>query len=426
MTAWRQEGLQRQTTTQRDSTLTLDEATAGNGMVPAFQPIASLPDGATVGFEALARWPGLPNFSPERIFGHASITGTLESLDRLCIDSAIATALGSPLRRGALLCVNADPSTPYVGRADDAVLSLGNQELNVMFEITERGPLAHPNSLLRKVGALRSDGFAIALDDVGAHPDSLALLDVIMPDVIKLDLALVQVQPSEAQARTLAAVLAHHERTGAVILAKGIETDEHLEQALAVGATLGQGYRFGRPGPLDQDVTATWSPPTGTPQHDSGTRSPFDLVADTSPVRTARKGTLIALSQHIEMQAKNAPDPPMVLTALQRAEHFTGITRDRYRDLAGTCPLVAVFGQKLLPTLKSGVRGVVLDPADPLCSEWTVVALGPHIATALIAREHVDNGDRGRRDSDRRFDFVITYNRSLVTAAVRNLLDRMP
>ena len=46
---------------------------------------------------------------------------------------------------------------------------------------------------------------------------------------------------------TVAAVLAHRERTGALVLAEGIETDEHLEQARALGATLGQGFRFGRP-----------------------------------------------------------------------------------------------------------------------------------------------------------------------------------
>ncbi|MCU1694128.1 MAG: diguanylate phosphodiesterase [Mycobacterium sp.] len=38
-----------------------------------------------------------------------------------------------------------------------------------MFELTERGLLAHPHALLAEVTALRADGFAIALDDVGAH-----------------------------------------------------------------------------------------------------------------------------------------------------------------------------------------------------------------------------------------------------------------
>ncbi|PRC61816.1 diguanylate phosphodiesterase, partial [Mycobacterium sp. ITM-2017-0098] len=77
----------------------------------------------------------------------------------------------------------------------------------------------------RKVEVLRSRGFLIALDDVGAHRDSLALLDIVAPDIVKLDLGLVQHQPDRIQARTIAAVMAHHERTGALILAEGIETD---------------------------------------------------------------------------------------------------------------------------------------------------------------------------------------------------------
>ncbi|CAN5631119.1 hypothetical protein BH09ACT7_BH09ACT7_58860 [soil metagenome] len=401
----------------------LDAAATGEGMLPVFQPIVSLPDEAIVGFEALARWPGLPDCAPETVFSHAADIGVIDTLDRLCTDSAIAAALSAHLRRGTLVCVNAEPSTAYAGRSGDPVLARAHDELTLMFEITERSLLARPHLLLRKIAALRADGFAIALDDVGAHPDSLALLDVILPDVIKLDLALVQEQPSYAQARTLAAVLAHHERTDAVILAEGIETEDHLEQALAVGATLGQGFRFGHPGPLDRDSTASWFPPPRTGPHDSGTGSPFDRVAGTSPVRTARKQTLTALSRNIESQAAHADDRPMVFTALQRDQHFTGATRDRYRDLATTCPLVAVFGQNLPTDLGFGVRGVELDPADPLCAEWTVVALGPHNATALIAREHAH--ERTCRDGDRRFDFVITYDRSLVTAAARDLLDRM-
>ena len=395
-------------------------------MVPSFQPIVALRDRATVGFEALARWPELDDCSPRRVFERADDMGLADVLDRSCVDGSVAAALQYPLARGSLLCVNVEPSTGYVGRDDSPVLARGHEQLNLVFEITERTPLAHPSSLLRKVAAVRADGFAVALDDVGAHPDSLALLDIVLPEVIKLDLALMQAQPTRAQAKTLAAVLAHHERTDAVILAEGIETDEHLEQALAVGATLGQEYLFGRPGPLVEDVGGTWSPAARTQRHNPGTGSPFDLVAGTSPVRTARKQTLTGFSRHIETQAAMAVDAPMVLVALQRDQYFTDAVGARYRDLATSCPMVAVFGQDMPQDLGSGVRGVELPANDPLCIEWTVVALGPHHAAALIAREHDDNQQRGRSDEDRRFDFVITHDRALVAAAARNLLARMP
>ena len=58
-----------------------------------------------------------------------------------------------------------------------------------------------------------------------------------------------QERPGPAIAEIMNAVNAHAERTGAVVLAEGIETDEHLAMARALGATLGQGWLFGRPGP---------------------------------------------------------------------------------------------------------------------------------------------------------------------------------
>lgn len=60
------------------------------------------------------------------------------------------------------------------------------------------------------------------------------------------------------------------------------------------------------------------------------------------------------------------------------------------------------------------MRQIGLEPGDTLTREWIVLALGPHIAIALIARER-DDVDPNRRDEDRRFDFVITHDRAAVT-----------
>lgn len=411
----------------RASPAQVDAAIRGVGLSSAFQPIVALPDGAVVGFEALARWPESTGLGPEVVFARAEALDRVDELDRLCIDTAITGALAQGMTRKSLLCINCEPSSAMVDRAQNEVLKRGRTELQLMFELTERSLLAHPRALLEKVAALRADGFGIALDDVGAHPDSLALLDVIAPDVVKLDMGLVQSQPDDAQARTLSAVLAHNERTGALILAEGIETDDHLEQALAVGATLGQGYKFGRPGAMNHHpLGAGWSLPTRPPGRGLASGSPFDLVRDRATIRTARKQTLTAFSRHIESQAHDATDPPILLTALQHVKHFTRRTRDAYRGLAARSSMVAVFGANMPADLGSGVRGIALEPRDALAMEWTVLALGPHMAVALIAREHDGDVDETGPDEDRRFDFVITYDRAIVTAAASNMLARVP
>ncbi len=96
--------------------------------------------------------------------------------------------------------------------------------------------------------------------------------------------------------------------------------------------------------------------------------------------------------------------------------------RGWYTALTGR--VVAIFGEGVPVDLGPGVRGGPLHPGDPLCSEWIVLALGAHTAAAHIATER-DGSDDALPEGDRRFDFVITYDRALVTAAARNLLDRL-
>lgn len=198
-----------------------------------------------------------------------------------------------------------------------------------------------------------------------------------------------------------------------------------LERAQAIGAMLGQGFFFGAPGPLDTRHQLRWRPPITSRRPRISAGSPFVLVAASVAVRTAGKDTLLAFSRQIETLARHSRDAPMVLTELQRAENLTPATRRRYQQLASLLPIVGVFGQGLPPELGSGIRVVSLDSTDPLCAEWVVLVLGAQAGFALIARERDDNAIHEGCISDRRFDFAITYDRSIVTAAARSLLDRI-
>ena len=219
----------------------LRAAVDGAGIAPAFQPIVALPHGVVVGFEALARWPELDGIEPEEVVAYAKGIGGVDRFDRMCIGAAVDRALRANLTPGSMLLVNSEPSSAYVGPDDDEILARGRDALTLVFEITERGIFAHPRALLRKIAQIRADGFSVALDDVGVYPESLSLMDVISPDIVKLDMSLLHSAPSRAQARTLSAVMAHHERTNSVILAEGIENEDQLELALAMGAVLARG-----------------------------------------------------------------------------------------------------------------------------------------------------------------------------------------
>jgi DICT domain-containing protein len=82
---------------------------------------------------------------------------------------------------------------------------------------------------------------------------------------------------------------------------------------------------------------------------------------------------------------------------------------------------VGAFGTGMSAAPATGVRGAALADDDELTGEWSVLVLGPHFAGALVAR---DLGDAGP-DPDRRFTFATTYDRGLVIAAARTLLERI-
>ena len=384
---------------------------------PAFQPIVDLITGEEVGAEALARWPRL-GITPDVAFQWASKVGRLAELDEACRTAAIDTALAHGIPARFRLFVNLEPSVLVAGTAGH-LLDRGAGKLDLVAEITERALVDRPAELLRAVHELRAAGCGIALDDVGAMPDSLALLSLVRPDVIKLDLSLIQRWPDLEQAAILTSVASYAERSGATILAEGVETETHLLQALALGAVLGQGWHFSRPGPLGSLSSPTHPFSLRQPLPTTSV-TPFSLV-DPSTVRIGPKGLLLGISRHLENQGLALGTPPVVLGAFQEARRFTADTAVRYACIASRCPLVAALGVGLSSEPIPGVRGVALPLDDPLRGEWVVVIVGTHYAGALIAKDLGDSGP----DRDRRFAFTLTHNHDIVLKAARSLLERV-
>ncbi len=238
----------------------------------------------------------------------------------------------------------------------------------------------------------------------------------LRPDVIKLDLKLMHDSPSREIAETAQAVAAEAERTGALILAEGIETEEHLRKALALGASYGQGWLYGRPGGLrsgrrpgraDDIFPARRNAAKVLPRE----RTPFEIVAAKRPLRRADKGLLLELSRSLESQTGNQSSSTVVMGAFQEERYFTPATARRYARLAAESALVAALGVGMDRRASPGVRGVHLDADEALGGEWDVTVLGPHFGAAFVAR---DLGDFVP-DGERRFDFALTHDRELVT-----------
>jgi diguanylate cyclase (GGDEF)-like protein/PAS domain S-box-containing protein len=383
-----------------------------------------LDTGRVVAYEALARGPEGPLQRPDMLFAAARTEGRLAELDEACRAAAFTGAVKHGLLTPLTVFVNVEPEVLDSAPLDDllAIAEGAPGELRVVLEITERALAARPAELLRTVERVRSLGWGVAVDDVGADSMSLAFLPLLAPDVIKLDLRLVQERPGPAIAEIMNAVNAHAERTGALVLAEGIETAEHLTTARALGATLGQGWFFGRPGHgaapglVAGELVLPGGPPGGPSD-----LSPFACLPATVPLRRSPKSLLIELSKQLEREAMRLGDTCVVASTFQEARHFTPSTGLRYRDLVDRTAFVCALGEDLPVEPVPGLRGATLGVDDPVRGEWDVVVLSPHFSAALLARDLGDGGP----DLDRTFEYALTYDRSTVIRAASALLSRV-
>jgi EAL domain-containing protein (putative c-di-GMP-specific phosphodiesterase class I) len=394
-------------------------------VVSVYQPLVDLHSDETVGYEALARGPvGTRLERPVDLFAAARAEYLDEEIERECQRAALQGALETGMAPGQSLFVNFEPRMLAQELPEQIadLLRAALARFSVFVEFTERSLTDRPAELLAAAQRLRQMGAGIALDDVGADPRSLALMPFLAPEVIKLDLSLLQGNPSREVAEIVHAVSAESERTGALVLAEGIETEEHRATALALGARYGQGWLFGYPERLDRTA-----PPVANPiarprrQSASFTDTPFGVISRRRPVQRGDKRLLLALSMQIEAQTRNLGRSAVLLSGFQDERFFTTLTRARYSSLAQEAALVGALGFGLPEQPAPGVRGVALDHADPLRGEWDVTVIGSHFAMAFVARDLGDSGP----DMRRRFDFAITYERDLAIDAARAMMTRV-
>ncbi|MEU4689722.1 EAL domain-containing protein [Actinoplanes sp. NPDC023714] len=388
-------------------------------VTPVFQPLLDIATGALIGYEALSRGPaGTPWESPAALFAAARVAGREAELDWICRAVAYRAALEAGLDDRVTLFVNMEPTAWRIACPPDLapVVEQARRRLRVVTEMTERVIADDPAALLSAAASCRDAGWGVALDDVGADPMSLALMPFVHPDVVKLDMGLLHAPDDPHTARVVAAVSAYAEASGATVLAEGIETAEQLATARTMGATVGQGWYYGRPGPLTTRIGQTARlPMLARPIEDD--RTPFEIVSRHRAVTRTNKKQLMPMSRHLEALAGDGPEPPVLLACFQEARHFTPATRVRFGRIARRSPMVAALGAGLDREPAPGVRGACFGD-DRLRGEWNVIVLGPHRAAALVARDLGDDC----AEPDRRFDFALTHERDLVVRAARSLL----
>jgi EAL domain-containing protein (putative c-di-GMP-specific phosphodiesterase class I) len=211
------------------------------------QPIVDLQRGVVVGHEALSRFAGPPAATPDRWFAAAERHGVGPALSAATVRAALAWLPGLP--PNTFLTINLEPGHLDAPEVLAALDTPSGRLDRVIVELTEHTTL-DVTALTAGLDGLRTKGGRVALDDAGSGYAGLSLLLELRPDVVKLDRSLVTGLDIDPVRRVLLRSLG--ELTASIdawILAEGIETAGELEELVALGVPLGQGYLLGRPQP---------------------------------------------------------------------------------------------------------------------------------------------------------------------------------
>ena len=214
----------------------------------AFQPIVDLRARGVWGYEALVRGP--------RGEGALSVLGqvnddNLYRFDQLCRVRAIREAVGLGL--DARLSLNFLPNAVYkpevcIRTTLEVARATGFPVSNIVFETTEGEQVEDKAWYAEVMREYRRIGFQTAIDDFGAGYAGLSLLAEFVPDIVKLDMALLRGVEADA---TRQAIVRHTtalcRELGVSVVAEGVETAGERDFLADIGITLMQGYFFGRP-----------------------------------------------------------------------------------------------------------------------------------------------------------------------------------
>ena len=92
-------------------------------------------------------------------------------------------------------------------------------------------------------------GFKIAVDDLGAGYAGLSSFASLSPDIVKLDMSLIQgIHESEVKRKIVASMVETCHDLEIGVVAEGVETLAELQVCQKIGCDYLQGYYIARPG----------------------------------------------------------------------------------------------------------------------------------------------------------------------------------
>jgi diguanylate cyclase (GGDEF)-like protein/PAS domain S-box-containing protein len=222
----------------------------------AYQPVVSLDPIDVVGVEALLRWqhPELGEVAPLRFIPLAEESGLIVPIGRWVLREAClyASRLRDELGRDVEISVNVSARQlqhpEFVEHVDSALARAGLPARLLTLELTESVLVAAGERIEQQLATLKTRGVKLALDDFGTGYASLAYLQRLPVDVVKIDRSFTaNIDSGEDDLALLRGIVGLGNALGLQLVAEGIERSAQQGIVHALGCHGAQGFFFGRP-----------------------------------------------------------------------------------------------------------------------------------------------------------------------------------
>jgi EAL domain-containing protein (putative c-di-GMP-specific phosphodiesterase class I) len=231
-------------------------AIEADALTLAYQPLIDLQTGRVAGFEALARWEhdGHP-IPPSEFIPVAEESGLIVQLGRWALETATRTLAEWDRRTGTRLplemSVNLSPvqisRDDIAAAVSGALSSAGITGDRLTLELTEGAIILDPDRVARALNALKKFRVRIAMDDFGTGFTSLASLQRLPIDLLKIDQSFVGEMLADGDSTAIVrAILSLARALGMETTAEGIDSPDLAEMLAELGCTYGQGFHFSR------------------------------------------------------------------------------------------------------------------------------------------------------------------------------------
>jgi len=234
---------------------TIDEFVVSDALLPAFQPIVDLADGARrgVGFESLARFreESLLFCDPAFMFEYARLCGRTADLDTACVRRTLRAARQLPAT--GKIFINVHPRLVADGDRLTSTL-IEAAETNdipldrVVLEITEQERLEPTETTLPAIEELRAIGVQFALDDVGVSYSHLDLIARVRPAFLKISHEFgTDFEKDPARCKVIRNIQSLARDFECDVILEGVESEATSRAAADIGARYAQGFFYAKP-----------------------------------------------------------------------------------------------------------------------------------------------------------------------------------